>query len=62
MNCPDCKRKMECIAVNDSPPEGYAYNVYHCIFCMLLVKEDVWNNAGTITIRMDGSVVCRSKR
>lgn len=56
MNCKDCDGQMEFIGCNDDPNEGYAYNIYHCANCMVILKNDVWNNAGNLWIDKDNKI------
>ena len=48
MNCKCCNKEMKLIDVNDNPDRGYAYNIFHCIYCMIVCKEDVWENKGVL--------------
>lgn len=61
MECKYCKGEMEVIAVNDSPNNGYAYNVFHCFPCMVIMKQDVWKNPGKVWITMRGDIECETK-
>lgn len=61
MKCKYCKKEMDFVTCNDSPNDGFAYNVYHCFSCMVLLKEDVWNNPGKIWITMRNDVEIETK-
>ena len=68
MDCPECKQTMRLEFVGDTGTNGhyrdkhsYAYNVYHCNSCIIIVKEDVWHNAGTVTILHNSSVQVTKK-
>jgi hypothetical protein len=41
---------MSLVDVNDNPNEGYAYNVWHCLTCANICKENVWDYKGYIWI------------
>lgn len=51
-----CNTEMKFIACNDSPNEGWAYNVYHCDACGTLCKDNVWGNKERIWIRSNNSI------
>jgi hypothetical protein len=53
LKCVDCKEEMAFIDCNDNPNNGYAYNIYHCIPCMIIYRENVWNNLGIAVIRKE---------
>lgn len=57
MKCITCNREMEFVTCNDDPGEGYVYNVYHCLGCMMLAKENVWNDPGVTWINMLNKVI-----
>jgi hypothetical protein len=38
------------VACDDSPNEGYAFNLFHCPYCGSICKQDVWDDAGEIWI------------
>ena len=56
MKC-KCGEEMITVAVYDDPDVGYAYNLHQCVYCGIVVKEDVWNNKGQILIELDGSTI-----
>ncbi len=56
MQCKLCKKDMKFIACSDNPNEGFAYNIYHCDECMVLCKENVWDNAGKFWVLKDNTI------
>lgn len=52
----NCETLMDFIECGDNPNEGYAFNVYFCQICDILVKEDVWKNAGLTILYPDGRI------
>ena len=57
MKCKFCTSDMNFIYCTDNPDKGYAYNVYACISCDTLLKEDVWDKAGKIWISTENNIV-----
>lgn len=55
--CSTHSTKMKFIYCWDDPDEGFAFNVFACDECGKLVKNDVWNNSGNTTIRLNGNVL-----
>lgn len=56
MNCPKCNSVIRTITCNDDPNKGIAYNVFECIDCMIIIKENVWDHKGTIIINPDNTI------
>lgn len=57
MKCIKCKEDMKLEAVNDDPNRGFAYNVFQCIDCIIVVKKNVWKNKGCIWIFPDNNIL-----
>ncbi len=63
----ECGSKMRYIDCYDTGSNGdeegnsYAFNVHLCQDCGTLVKEDVWDNPGTIRIELNGAVSVRAR-
>lgn len=55
MKC-KCGELLVICAVYDDPDTGYAYNLFQCVYCGVIIKKDVWNNKGTLTIDLDNSI------
>lgn len=47
---------MELSGCSDNPNKDIAYNIHHCVFCMLICKEDVWKNPGRLWIDENNEV------
>tara|TARA_R110000772_G_scaffold11545_4_gene36041 strand:+ start:928 stop:1467 length:540 start_codon:yes stop_codon:yes gene_type:complete len=47
---------MKLVTVNDDPNQDRAYNVYECDPCMMLCKESVWYEPGTLWIDLNNKV------
>lgn len=61
-DCPTCKElSLEFINCYDNPDNGYAFNLYLCLDCGTVVKDDVWKNAGKTIINKDGTIVKQPK-
>lgn len=60
MKCIKCQRETQLIAVNDNPNRGYAYNVYHCLDCMIICHSNVWENKGDMWVYPDHSTEVRN--
>lgn len=57
MNCPECEREMSFPACYDEGCDGkYAYNLYQCEYCGVLVKQDVWDNKGCLIITAENKI------
>jgi len=54
-NC--CNESLALVSVYDAPESGYAYNLFVCQSCGTIIKEDVWSNSGTLTVKTNGEVV-----
>lgn len=58
MKCVKCEEELEGIYCFDTGGGDYlgkdiAYNLYACNNCGTLLKEDVWENKGIISINID---------
>lgn len=59
MNCIECNKNMKLIYCEDTCTNGIeyqnkdmdiAFNIYVCSNCMMVAKEDVWDNKGIVWI------------
>lgn len=62
MKCVNCGAELEFIGCNDTggtgyPSKQYAYNIYHCLYCFSIHRENVWNNRGLTVLKFDDTVV-----
>lgn len=55
--CISCGDTLEFIGCSDNPDEHIAYNLYHCWSCLIMVREDVWDNAGLTWILKDATIL-----
>ena len=56
MNCKKCGQPMRLLFCDDNPDTGFAFNLHNCQTCMILCKENVWENAGRLWVMPDNSV------
>jgi hypothetical protein len=55
MKC-KCGDEMSGLGVWDDPDDGYAFNVYLCEYCGMIIKEDVWEDSGFTCIDMKNNI------
>lgn len=51
-----CKDTMKLIATWDNPELNYAFNLYACDHCGMIMKQNVWDNAGELWVAVDNQV------
>jgi len=63
VKCRRCNQDMNFIDCYDTGSNGhvidsnsYAYNLYYCVDCGRLAKQDVWHNAGVVFIDYDNTI------
>jgi hypothetical protein len=56
MKCKYCQREMKGLGVNDNPDRNIAYNVYQCVACLVVARENVWAHKAVVWIKPDNQV------
>ena len=54
--CTSCNEESEYMVLWDDPDKGYAFNIYFCFYCGMIIKEDVWENKGILTIDIKNNI------
>jgi len=61
MKCIKCGYEMDLIDVMDDPEMGYAYNLFKCINCLVICKNNVWKNPGNLWIMANNEIKIEHK-